>query len=156
MLNVHGESQVEANSKSVSNVYNVATTINEVIKFIRTLSHTNSLNVGIATPYRAQIRRYRRALAKAHKRFPELSLPEMSVTRNRLGTADYWLGKALPYICVDLVRASNDAANLGFMCHSRRLNVLITRQTLGLWIVGDEHCILTLGQQADVQCPCRH
>lgn len=150
MLNLHGESQVEANSKSVSNVYNVATTINEVIKLIGTLSHTNSLNVGIAIPYRAQIRRYRRALAKAHKRFPELSLPEMSVTRNRLGTPDYWPGKALPYLCVNLVRASNDAANLGFMSHSRQLNVLITRQTLGLWIVGDEHCILTLGQQADV------
>ena len=74
----------------------------------------------------------------------------MSVTRNRLGTADYWQGKELPYIFVDLVRASNDAANLGFMSHSRRLNVLITRQTLGLWIVDDEHCVLTLGQQADV------
>ena len=141
---------MEANSKSVSNVYNVATTINEVIKLIRTLPHANSLNVGIATPYRAQIRRYQRALAKALKRFPELSLPEMSVTRNRLGTADYRQGKELPYILVDLVRAFNDAANLGFMGQSRRLNVLITRQTLGLWIVGDEHCVLTLGQQADV------
>ena len=42
MLSVHGESQVEANSKSVSNVCNVATTINEVIKTIRTLPHADS------------------------------------------------------------------------------------------------------------------
>ena len=67
-----------------------------------------------------------------------------------IGTAQFWQGKEMPYMFVDLVRASNDAAALGFVGHARRLNVLITRQTLGLWIVEDERCVLTLAQQAEV------
>ena len=54
---------------------------------------------------------------------------------------------------VDLVRASNDAAALGFVSNARRLNVLVTRQSLGLFTVADERCVLTLGQQAELDDP---
>ena len=80
--------------------------------------------------------------------FPELALMDV-----RLGTATYWQGKEPGYIFVDLVRASNDAATLGFVSDSRLLNVLITRQTTGLYIIGDERCILTLGQQKEREDP---
>ena len=54
----------------------------------------------------------------------------------------------------DLVRASNDAAVLGFVRDPRRLNILITRQTRGFWIVGDERrCVLTLGEQSEFDDP---
>ena len=104
--------------------------------------------MAIATPYRAQLRKYRRALTKADKCFPELSL-----TKIRMGTASYWQGKELDYMFVDLVRASNDVAELGFVKDARLLNVLITRQTLGLFIVADERCVLTLAQQAEHDNP---
>ena len=54
---------------------------------------------------------------------------------------------------VDLVRASNDAAELGFVKDSRLLNVLITRQTKGFFIVADERCVLTLAQQSERDNP---
>ena len=54
---------------------------------------------------------------------------------------------------VDLVRASNDAAELGFVKDSRLLNVLITRQTLGFFLVADERCVMTLAQQIERDDP---
>ena len=51
---------------------------------------------------------------------------------------------------IEMVRASNDDARLGFVSDARRMNVLITRQTVGHWLVGDERCVLTLGQQMDL------
>ena len=148
MLNIHGESAVEGKGTSIYNAYNVAAAMDEIIKLLRSLPAATSSNVGIATPYRAQLRKYRRALIKANKRFPELGLLNI-----RIGTAEFWQGKELDYMFVDLVRASSDAAMLGFIRDSRRLNVLITRQTLGLFIVGDERCVLTLAQQSERDNP---
>ena len=48
---------------------------------------------------------------------------------------------------------SNDAGALGFVSDARRLNVLITRQTVGLWIICDTRIILTLGAQAERDNP---
>lgn len=148
MLNIHGESAFEGNGTSIYNSYNVATTIDEIIKLLKQFPAATSSNVAIATPYRAQLRKYRRALVKADKRFPELSL-----TQIRMGTASYWQGKELDYMFVDIVRASNDAADLGFVKDSRLLNVLITRQTVGLFIIGAERCVLTLAQQSERDNP---
>ena len=41
---------------------------------------------------------------------------------------------------IDLVRASNDKADIGFVSDGRRLNVLITRQQQAVIIVGDQNC----------------
>ena len=54
---------------------------------------------------------------------------------------------------VDLVRDSNDAGFLGFLSDSRRLNVLITRQTTGLWLICDERCVLSSDKQAERDTP---
>ncbi|CAF9930580.1 hypothetical protein IMSHALPRED_008224 [Imshaugia aleurites] len=148
MLNIHGETSTEHKGTSVFNTYNVAATLDEIVKLLQSHPPANCNNVAIATPYRAQLRKYRRALQKAHKRFPELKMDKI-----RIGTAAYWQGKELSYMFVDLVRASNDAAALDFVSDARRLNVLVTRQTLGFWLVGDERCVLTLGQQAERDNP---
>ena len=57
MLNIHGESLVGRNGKSVYNPFNIAATINEIIKLIRDNPDATSCEIGIATPYRAQIRK---------------------------------------------------------------------------------------------------
>ena len=56
MLNVLGEAQTETNKKSVYNADHVAA------KLIRDNPNANPGNIGIAIPYRAQIRLYRWAL----------------------------------------------------------------------------------------------
>ena len=57
-------------------------------------------------------------------------------------------GGELAHMFVDLVRGSNDAGALGSVSDARRLNVLITRQSAGLWVICDERCVLTLGQHS--------
>lgn len=85
MLNIYDESTFEGNGTSIYNSHNVVATIDEIIKLIKQFSVVISLNVMITTSYRAQLRKYRRALIKADKRFLELSL-----TQIRIGTALYW------------------------------------------------------------------
>lgn len=41
---------------------------------------------------------------------------------------------------VDLIRASNDAGDLGFVTDGRRLNVLLSRQTHAVIIVRNKDC----------------
>ena len=148
LLKVHGEFTVEGKGTSVFNAYNVAATPDEVFKLIRNHQHADSANVGIATPYRAQIRKYKRALKQASKDYPDLDLQHI-----RVGTAEFWQGSDLAHMLVDFVRASNDAGTLGFVSDARRLNVLITRQTVGLWIICDERCVLTLDVQRQLDEP---
>ena len=139
MLNVHGESQLEASSQSVCNHYHVTATIGEIIKLLKGHANANPANIGIATPYRAQIRLYHRALQSAHKKLPDLKLFETNVSVIRVGTAEYWQGKEIPYVFADLVRASNDAGNLGFFSHTRRLNVAVTVAEIIKLLQGHPH-----------------
>lgn len=54
---------------------------------------------------------------------------------------EWFQGREAPYLIVDLVRASNDHAELGFMSDGRRLNVLLSRQKQALIIFGDKACV---------------
>ena len=74
MVNVHGESAVEGKGTSIFSAHNIEATLEEIVKLITHHPHANSSNVGIATPYRAQIRMYKRALAKASHQHPDLDL----------------------------------------------------------------------------------
>ena len=150
MLNIHGESAIEHKGTSIYNAYNVATTLDEIIKLLQSLPAFTSTNAAVATPYRAQLRKYRCVLIKANTRYPELSFLYMYIYIHiRMGTASYWQAKELGYTFVDLVRASNDAAELGFVKNSGLLNVLITCQTLGFFVVANERCVFTLAQQSE-------
>ena len=55
--------------------------------------HANASNVAIATPYRAQIHKYRRAPTKAGQRHPDLNLHQILI-----GTAEHWQGSKIIYI----------------------------------------------------------
>lgn len=87
-------------------------------------------DVAVITPYDAQARRLREALA------PELA------QGLEVGTVDGFQGREKEAIVVDLVR-SNDDGQVGFLADTRRMNVALTRARRFLLVVGDSG---TLGQ----------
>ena len=93
------------------------------------------LDVGIISPYRAQVQ-YLRSLVKKREYFkPFRSL----ITVN---TVDGFQGQERDIILVSLVR-SNDEGQIGFLRDLRRMNVAITRARMKLIILGD---VMTLGR----------
>lgn len=70
MFNIYGESALGGNGTSIYNAYNIAMTIEEIVKLLQQFPAATSANVAITTPYRVQLRKYRRALLKADIRFP--------------------------------------------------------------------------------------
>ncbi|MCB9550073.1 MAG: AAA family ATPase [Myxococcales bacterium] len=89
-------------------------------------------DLAVITPYNAQRRRLRDALA------PELA------AGLEIGTVDGFQGREKEAIVVDLVR-SNDQGQVGFVADHRRLNVAFTRAKRLLLVIADT---ATLGQDA--------
>ena len=87
------------------------------------------LDVGIISPYRAQVQYLRRQLKKREYFKPFRQL----VTVN---TVDGFQGQERDIILVSLVR-SNDNGQIGFLRDLRRMNVAITRARMKLIILGD-------------------
>ena len=87
------------------------------------------LDVGIISPYRAQVDYLRRQLRKLEFFRPFRGL----VTVN---TVDGFQGQERDIIVISMVRA-NDAGQIGFLRDLRRMNVAITRARMKLIIVGD-------------------
>lgn len=87
------------------------------------------LDVGIISPYRAQVQYLRRLLAKR-----EFFKPfRRSISVN---TVDGFQGQERDIILISLVRA-NDSGDIGFLRDLRRMNVAITRARMKLIILGD-------------------
>lgn len=87
------------------------------------------LNVGIISPYRAQVQYLRRLLMK--REFFKPFRRYISVN-----TVDGFQGQERDIILVSLVRA-NDNGDIGFLRDLRRMNVAITRARMKLIILGD-------------------
>ena len=87
------------------------------------------LDVGIISPYRAQVQYLRRLIKKRpfFKPFRHL----ISVN-----TVDGFQGQERDVILISMVRA-NDAGQIGFLRDLRRMNVAITRARMKLFILGD-------------------
>ena len=87
------------------------------------------IDVGIISPYRAQVQHLRRLIKKRpfFKPFRHL----ISVN-----TVDGFQGQERDVILISLVRA-NDAGQIGFLRDLRRMNVAITRARMKLFILGD-------------------
>jgi len=88
------------------------------------------IDVGIISPYRAQVQYLRRLLMKreAFKAFRR----HISVN-----TVDGFQGQERDIIVISLVR-SNDEGQIGFLRDLRRMNVAITRARMKLIILGDK------------------
>ena len=87
------------------------------------------LDVGIISPYRAQVQYLRSQLKKREYFKPFRQL----ITVN---TVDGFQGQERDIILISLVR-SNDEGQIGFLRDLRRMNVAITRARMKLIIVGD-------------------
>ena len=87
------------------------------------------IDVGIISPYRAQVQYLKRLIKKRafFKPFRHL----ISVN-----TVDGFQGQERDVIFISLVRA-NDAGQIGFLRDLRRMNVAITRARMKLFILGD-------------------
>ncbi|MBQ8656889.1 MAG: AAA family ATPase [Prevotella sp.] len=87
------------------------------------------IDVGIISPYRAQVQLLRRMLMKREYFKPF----RRQITVN---TVDGFQGQERDVIVISLVR-SNDAGQIGFLRDLRRMNVAMTRARMKLIILGD-------------------
>ncbi|MBO7139420.1 MAG: AAA family ATPase [Prevotella sp.] len=87
------------------------------------------LDVGIISPYRAQVQLLRRLLKKSEFFKPYRRLISVN-------TVDGFQGQERDIIVISLVR-SNDEGQIGFLRDLRRMNVAITRARMKLIILGD-------------------
>ena len=87
------------------------------------------LDVGIISPYRAQVQHLRRLIRQSAYFKPYRGL----ITVN---TVDGFQGQERDIIVISLVRA-NDEGQIGFLRDLRRMNVAITRARMKLIILGD-------------------
>ncbi len=87
------------------------------------------IDVGIISPYRAQVQYLKRLIRKCEFFKPYRSL----ITVN---TVDGFQGQERDVILISLVRA-NDEGQIGFLSDLRRMNVAITRARMKLIIIGD-------------------
>ena len=87
------------------------------------------LDVGVISPYRAQVQ-YLRQLLRKREFFKPLR------TRISVNTIDGFQGQERDIIVISLVRA-NDDGQIGFLRDLRRMNVAITRARMKLIILGD-------------------
>ncbi len=91
------------------------------------------LDVGIISPYRAQVQLLRRLIKKREFFKPYRSLISVN-------TVDGFQGQERDIIVISLVR-SNEEGQIGFLRDLRRMNVAITRARMKLIILGDRHTL---------------
>ena len=91
------------------------------------------LDVGIISPYRAQVQLLRKLLRRMESLKPFRSLISIN-------TVDGFQGQERDIIVISLVR-SNDEGQIGFLRDLRRMNVAITRARMKLIILGDRHTL---------------
>jgi superfamily I DNA and/or RNA helicase len=87
------------------------------------------LDVGIISPYRAQVQYLRQLIRKREFLKPFRSLISVN-------TVDGFQGQERDIIVISMVR-SNDDGQIGFLRDLRRMNVAITRARMKLIILGD-------------------
>lgn len=88
------------------------------------------IDVGVISPYRAQVQYLRRLIRKRESFKPY----RHSISVN---TVDGFQGQERDIILISLVR-SNDQGQIGFLTDLRRMNVAITRARMKLIILGDK------------------
>ncbi len=87
------------------------------------------IDVGVISPYRAQVQHLRRLIAKSGDLKPFRHLISVN-------TVDGFQGQERDIIIISLVRA-NEEGQIGFLRDLRRMNVAITRARMKLIILGD-------------------
>jgi len=96
------------------------------------LIQENFWNIGLISPYRAQVRKFRELLLQNHLYTHINSLFE-SLT---VDTIDGFQGQERDIVVISLVR-SNAQGEIGFLADTRRMNVALTRAKRKLLVIGD-------------------
>jgi len=108
-------------------------TIDTVISYLKKIGKQRILDekidIGIISPYRAQVQFLRRMIKKNDQLKPFRQLISVN-------TVDGFQGQERDIILISLVRA-NDEGQIGFLRDLRRMNVAITRARMKLIILGD-------------------
>ena len=110
-----------------------ALTIDTLVKYFAKIGRQRILDeridVGVISPYRAQVQYLRRMISKNATLKPYRHLIAVN-------TVDGFQGQERDIILISLVRA-NDEGQIGFLRDLRRMNVAITRARMKLIILGD-------------------
>ena len=131
-LDIPGQRDKEEGGTLRLNVFNVSAALDLTVALVTEVEGCTPRDIGIATGYAAQVDLYFASLRRVAEAFPDQDWDMVTV-----GTTEYWQGKEAPVMLVDFVRAENDNGKVGFMNKKQRLNVLITRQQQGLFIIED-------------------
>ena len=112
-------------------------TLKELQRYFTKIGKTRILeeqiDVGVISPYRAQVQHLRQLIKKQEFFKPYRKL----ITVN---TVDGFQGQERDVIVISLVR-SNDEGQIGFLRDLRRMNVAITRARMKLIILGDQETL---------------
>ena len=122
---------------SISNVFEAHLTLLALQAYFELIGKERILqeriDVGIISPYRAQVQLLRQLLRKNESLKPFRRF----ITVN---TVDGFQGQERDIIVISLVR-SNDEGQIGFLRDLRRMNVAITRARMKVIILGDRHTL---------------
>ncbi|CAK0863999.1 unnamed protein product [Prorocentrum cordatum] len=131
--------------------------VEEVLAGILEAKELGVLDVGVVSPYAAQVRMLRERLrgAEWRSRLQRAGVdPTGGLTGRRaqgaleIASVDAFQGREKELIVFSAVR-SNDRGSVGFLSDWRRLNVMLTRARRGLIVIGDER---TLRRDAAWRC----
>ncbi|CAE6500014.1 unnamed protein product [Rhizoctonia solani] len=126
---VMGEDEREGSSPSYFNPHEASSVRDYVQRLIPIVG--SPANIGIVTPYKAQVRKIRRLLA------------DNDITGIDIGSVEQFQGQERRVIIISTVRSNKDLLSfdlihtLGFVSNEKRLNVAITRAQSLLVVIGD-------------------
>ena len=125
--------KLQQNNHSLFNESEAELTLQILQNYFERIGKTRILNerldVGIISPYRAQVQLLRQRVKKHEYFKPFRSFISVN-------TVDGFQGQERDIIVISLVR-SNDEGQIGFLRDLRRMNVAITRARMKLIIIGD-------------------
>ena len=122
-INIDGITRKKNNS--FYNYEEIDIIYNTILKLI----NSNIKNYGVISPYKAQVKEFRRKFSDNYKFYD-----------SEVNTVDGFQGKEKDIIflsCVKSKNENNEKMSIGFLKDKRRLNVSITRAKYGLIVVGN-------------------
>ncbi|KAI0646632.1 P-loop containing nucleoside triphosphate hydrolase protein [Trametes meyenii] len=129
---ISGENERESTSPSYFNKYEATEVVEYVKDLLKDRRHpVRAGDIGIITPYNAQVRKIRMLLQKAN------------ITDTTVASVEAFQGQERRVIIISTVRSSRDLLSydakftLGFVSNPRRFNVAVTRAQALLIVIGD-------------------
>jgi hypothetical protein len=112
----------------------------------------NPKNIGVITPYKAQIETIKKEMDELLREFSlnnpvdaiELSMNFTILKDGNINTVDSFQGGEKDYIIFSCVRNNKDH-KIGFLSDEKRLNVSLSRSILGLFIIGNYNTLYKSG-----------